>query len=101
EETLTAFGAVSAEVAEQMARGVKEKSRTDIGLSVTGIAGPSGGTPEKPVGTVYIGLAVPGNTIAHRFLFRGTREMIQKVAAETALDGLRRYLAHDTLIFGS
>jgi nicotinamide-nucleotide amidase len=101
EETLAAFGAVSARVAEQMALGVKEKSRTDIGLSVTGIAGPAGGTPEKPVGTVYIGLAVPGNTVAHHFLFRGTREMIQKVAAETALDGLRRYLAHDTLVFGS
>ncbi len=100
-ETLTTFGAVSAEVAEQMAGGVKEKSRTDIGLSVTGIAGPAGGTPGKPVGTVYIGLAVPGNTTAHHFLFRGTREMIQKLAAEAALDGLRRYLAHDTLIFGS
>lgn len=101
EETLTTWGAVSAEVAEQMAHGVREKSRTDVGLSVTGIAGPTGGTPEKPVGTVYIGLAVPENIIAHRFLFRGAREMIQKMAAQTALDGLRRYLANDTLIFGS
>lgn len=101
EETLAAFGAVSTEVAEQMARGVKEKSHTDMGLSITGIAGPTGGTPEKPAGTVFIGLATPERVITHRFSFKGSRDMIQKMAAETALDGLRRYLANDTLIFGS
>lgn len=93
---LAGFGAVSAEVARQMALGAKEVSRTDIGISVTGIAGPAGGTKEKPVGTVYISLATGKNVITNRFLFWGTREMIQEMAAETALDELRRYLAYDT-----
>ncbi|MFH1146123.1 MAG: competence/damage-inducible protein A [Pseudomonadota bacterium] len=91
-ETLSSFGAVSAETAAEMARGIKERSRTDMGLSITGIAGPAGGTTEKPVGTVYIGMSLPDELIIGRFLFWGTREMIQQIAAETALDGLRRYL---------
>ena len=57
EETLKAYGAVSEQTAAEMARGVREALGTDIGISTTGIAGPDGGTPEKPVGTVYVGVS--------------------------------------------
>lgn len=100
-ETLSSFGAVSSETAMEMAKGIREKSKTDIGLSITGIAGPSGGTTEKPVGTIYIGMSLPAEVETRRFSFWGTREMIQQIAAETALDGLRRYLLYDTLFYSS
>lgn len=91
-DTLDRYGAVSAETAREMAEGVRKMSRTDIAISVTGIAGPTGGTSEKPVGTVFIGMATNEEIQVDRFLFWGTREMIQEIATETALDGLRRYL---------
>lgn len=92
ERFLRLFGAVSREVALSMAEGARKHFGTDFALSVTGIAGPSGGSPEKPVGTVWIGLATPTETVARRFLFPGTRHEIQTLTAYTALDWLRRYL---------
>ncbi|QEI42523.1 Putative competence-damage inducible protein [Dolichospermum sp. UHCC 0315A] len=94
-EDLEEFGAVSATVAEQMAIGVKNRLSTTWGLSITGIAGPTGGTQTKPVGLVYIGLAGPGNEVIsfeHRFGTIRGRSLIRYVSANAALDNLRRQL---------
>jgi nicotinamide-nucleotide amidase len=85
-------GAVSSEVAIEMARGVREKGLADIGLSTTGIAGPSGGTKEKPVGLVFIGLATESKVDAKEIRFSGNREFIVRRASATALDMVRRSL---------
>lgn len=94
-EDLEKFGAVSATVAEQMAAGVKNRLSTTWGLSITGIAGPTGGTETKPVGLVYIGLAGPGDEVTsfehHLGTIRG-RSLIRYVGANSALDNLRRRL---------
>jgi nicotinamide-nucleotide amidase len=92
QETLAARGAVSPETALAMAEGVKKVFRADVGLSVTGIAGPTGGSPEKPVGTVYIGLATPREVEWFHYLFHGDREEIKILSAQMALDRLRREL---------
>lgn len=93
EETLKKFGAVSEETALEMARGVRAGSGTDIGLSVTGIAGPAGGSKEKPVGTVYVGLSTKNRDYARHYLFAGlSRERVKILSAEVTLDLLRRYL---------
>jgi PncC family amidohydrolase len=84
-ETIEHFGAVSSETAIAMAEGIKNSSRTNIGLAVTGIAGPSGGTPEKPVGLVYIALATDEGTKVQEFRFDGNREDIKMQTAEAAL----------------
>jgi nicotinamide-nucleotide amidase len=86
-------GAVSAAVAEQMAVGVRDRIGTDWGLSVTGIAGPGGGSDTKPVGLVYVGVAGPDGTTAQAFRFgdRG-RDWVRLVTIGTALDLLRRQL---------
>lgn len=81
-------GAVSADVARLMAEGLKKTTNVDIGLSVTGIAGPTGGTVEKPVGTVYIGIACSAGTFVHHFLFSGNRVEIKKQTADAALSFL-------------
>jgi nicotinamide-nucleotide amidase len=94
EEVLASRGAVSAETALAMAVGVRELFHADIGLSMTGIAGPTGGTPEKPVGTVYIGLAMPHRVHTRHHLFHGSREQIKTLAAQTALNWLRLELHH-------
>lgn len=83
--TLEMYGAVSAQVASEMAEGVRQKARTDLGLGVTGIAGPGGGSEEKPVGLVYMSLATSGDTTVQRHLWRGTREQIKNRAALAAL----------------
>jgi nicotinamide-nucleotide amidase len=75
-----------------MARGICERSGTACGLSVTGIAGPDGGTPQKPVGTVYFGVAVSGRVTSRRFRFAGDRVAVKWQSAQTALDLLRRSL---------
>src|SRR5438552_731177 len=85
-------GAVSKEVARDMARGVRHRARTDFGLAVTGIAGPDGGTEEKPVGLVYIALADDAHTEHKRFVLPGDRELIRWRASQAALDMLRRRL---------
>jgi nicotinamide-nucleotide amidase len=91
-ETLEKFGSVSAETAMEMAAGIAKSSGTDIGLSTTGIAGPLGGSEEKPVGLVYIGLYINGNVKYIKANFQGTREMIRLRATITALDLLRKEL---------
>ena len=71
--TLASVGAVSKETAKEMAEGVRRVTGATIGLSTTGIAGPTGGTKEKPVGLVYIGLALPDQTYVHELRLKGTR----------------------------
>jgi len=84
--------AVSGEAASAMAKGVRQAAGSDLGLAVTGIAGPDGGTIDKPVGTVFISLAAPDGCWTKRFLFSGSRDEIRTITAWTALDWLRRYL---------
>jgi nicotinamide-nucleotide amidase len=90
EKTLDSFGAVSRETALEMAEGMQKSSCSDIALSVTGIAGPSGGSLEKPVGLVYIGIADALGTDAFEFRFNGNRERIRQLSMLNALDILRR-----------
>ena len=86
------FGAVSSQVARDMARGVRHQAKTDFGLAVTGIAGPDGGTEEKPVGLVYAALADDAHTEHRRLMLPGDRELIRWRASQAALDMLRRRL---------
>ncbi|MDL1957905.1 MAG: CinA family nicotinamide mononucleotide deamidase-related protein [Deltaproteobacteria bacterium] len=99
-ETLSLYGAVSSQTAVEMANGVKRSAGTGYSLAITGIAGPASGTSQKPVGTVYIALSTPERTVVEQFRFFGTRHMIQALAAETALDWLRRYLSYGTYFPG-
>ncbi|MCP2605110.1 competence/damage-inducible protein A [Candidatus Aminicenantes bacterium AH-873-B07] len=89
------FGAVSKEVAEAMAVGIRRIAKTDYGLSITGIAGPTGGTPTKPVGLVFIGFAWKNGVLVTRNQFLGDRESIKFQSTQKALDMLRRYLIHN------
>ncbi len=91
-ELLDRVGAVSHEVAEAMALGMREKSKADISISITGIAGPGGGSVEKPVGTVFIGLSHRSDTVVHHCNFSGTRYEIQHLTAQTALNLVREHL---------
>ena len=91
-DLLLNFGAVSREVAEAMAKGVRERAGTELGLAVTGVAGPDGGSEEKPVGTVYIALADAGGCRSERFRFGGSRDKVRIRTAFTALDWLRHRL---------
>lgn len=91
-DSLTEHGAVSEIVAKEMAEGAKMCLQADLGLSITGIAGPSGGTEEKPVGLVYIGLAHPQGVEFKKCQFVGTRESIRNMSVETALNMIRLYL---------
>ena len=84
-KSIETYGAVSREVAEKMAEGVGAATGADIGLSVTGIAGPTGGSPEKPVGTVYIGLANKAGTFFRKFQFSGGRLEIKEQTSTEAL----------------
>lgn len=93
EETLEAHGAVSAEAALEMARGARERFDADLAVAITGIAGPGGGSAEKPVGTVFFGLTSrDGSAISKKRLFGGDREVIRRAAAAQALELVRRYL---------
>lgn len=85
-------GAVSERVALQMATGVRERLKADVGISVTGVAGPTGGTVEKPVGLVYIGLAYPDGASVRRFVFAGDRRTITAAVSEAALGMVKEYL---------
>jgi nicotinamide-nucleotide amidase len=97
QEMLRAHGAVSAEVAEAMAAGICRISGSACGIAVTGIAGPDGGTPTKPVGTVFIAAAAPGadgpRIQVRRFRFAGGREAVKWQSSQAALDMLRRALS--------
>ena len=85
-------GAVSAEGAEAMARGVAALAGTPCGLAIAGIAGPDGGTPAAPVGTIFVGLVVKGEALARRAHFSGERAAVKWQATQAALDLLRRGL---------
>ncbi|MEZ5305823.1 MAG: competence/damage-inducible protein A [Pyrinomonadaceae bacterium] len=95
ESTIDAHGAVSSETAEAMASGARESSGVDVAVSVTGIAGPDGGTEDKPVGTVFVGLSDSRGTISKRFKLIGDREMIRWRSSQAALEILRRRLLED------
>jgi nicotinamide-nucleotide amidase len=86
------FGAVSQQVARDMARGVRHRAKTDFGLAVTGVAGPGGGTEDKPVGLVYIALADEAHTEHKKLTIPGDRELVRWRASQAALDMLRRRL---------
>jgi nicotinamide-nucleotide amidase len=92
DETLQRHGAVSAETAEAMAAGARERLRADVALAVTGIAGPGGGTEEKPVGLVFLHAAGPQGERSADFVFPGDRESVRRRAAVTALHLIRRLL---------
>ncbi|MDA8423366.1 MAG: competence/damage-inducible protein A, partial [Nitrospiraceae bacterium] len=91
-DVIERLGAVSSEVAAAMAQGIKQAARTDLGLSVTGVAGPGGGTEKKPVGLVYIALASPQGIKTAEYRLLGSREQIRMRASQMALDMVRRYL---------
>ncbi len=92
-ETLIDHGAVSKETVLAMARGVRRLLGTDVAVSITGIAGPTGGTPEKPVGLVYIGLAAEDAESAEKHIWAGDRESNKAQTAEAALKLLFSYLS--------
>jgi nicotinamide-nucleotide amidase len=92
QEILSAYGAVSDETVREMAEGIKRTAHTDIGVAVTGIAGPEGGTHDKPVVTVYIGVSADGQTFSARYHFSGDRNKVKVQTSEMALDWVRRYL---------
>ncbi|MBP1733952.1 MAG: competence/damage-inducible protein CinA [Deltaproteobacteria bacterium] len=92
EEVIAEKGAVSSEVAQAMAEGLREATEADVALSVTGVAGPGGGTPEKPVGTVYVGLALKNESFVRKFLFSGDRLSIKEQTSEEALRMVLDYL---------
>ncbi|RME29075.1 MAG: CinA family nicotinamide mononucleotide deamidase-related protein [Deltaproteobacteria bacterium] len=95
-ETLDRYGAVSEPVARQLARGIRERAGATWGIGITGIAGPGGGTPDKPVGTVHIALAGPGGVEDHRrFRFPGDRQRVQTFAAGSGLAMLYKRLVTD------
>lgn len=89
---LVRHGAVSAQVAMAMARGIRKVAGTDLGLAVTGIAGPGGGTAEKPVGLVYVALADRRKTRWEEHRFRGSRLTLKRKFSAAALDLVRRHL---------
>lgn len=92
QKTLDEFGAVSKETAIEMAKGVRDVSKTDIGLSITGVAGPGGGTLDKPVGLVYVALAAKDNVICKELRLLGDRNRIRNSTSLNALDLVRRYV---------
>lgn len=92
EDTLRNFGAVSSETAAEMAEGIAKAAGTNIGLSTTGVAGPGGGTDEKPVGLVYIALYIDGEVKTKKLNIKGDREKVRTRTAITLIDWLRREL---------
>jgi PncC family amidohydrolase len=96
-ETLEKYGAVSSETVIEMARGVRLALTADIGISVSGIAGPDGGTPEKPVGTVWIGLSSPSQEYSRHYLWSGDRLAVKEQTARAALDLLLAYFQKDSV----
>jgi nicotinamide-nucleotide amidase len=93
EDLLRSHGAVSEPCARAMAEGARARAGTTYAVAITGIAGPGGGTPEKPVGLVYVAIAAPDRTVVRKVFWPGQREMIRAISAMTALDLVRRALA--------
>lgn len=91
-ETLSACGAISEETVREMARGARRLFDTDVAISATGIAGPTGGTPDKPVGLVYVALAAQDFERCEQHLWQGDRLENKRRTAEAALEMLRQYL---------
>ena len=83
-----------------MALGMRENRKTDLALAVTGVAGPDGGTREKPVGTVHVGLAAGNNTFSGRYRFWGNRYQVKLNTSMMAMDYVRRYLNGDPFLPG-
>ena len=96
-ETLRQYGAVSEETVREMAVGVRERLGTDIGIAVTGIAGPDGGTPEKPIGTACLALSADGTLASRRYQLWGNREWIKTLVSQLVLDWVRRALLGVTI----
>ena len=92
-DLLAIHGAVSAQTAQAMAKGAREKTEADVAVAVTGIAGPGGGTPEKPVGLVYMAVAGPGGSTVRKHRFAGTRADIRAAAVEAALNHVLEAIA--------
>ena len=88
-ETLNTVGAVSEQCAKEMSEGVAARHNTNIGLSTTGIAGPEGGSEDKPVGLVYMGITINNKTIVKKYIFNGNRQQIRSRACKTLLNDLR------------
>jgi len=99
-KTIKKYGAVSDETAQEMARGIRERMNSDLGLAVTGIAGPDGGSKDKPVGTVYIGLCSGEEVFSRRYRFWGRRKQIKLNTSMMTLDWVRRYLNGDPILSG-
>jgi PncC family amidohydrolase len=93
EQTLIDYGAVSQQTVLEMARGVRSALDTDIGISSSGIAGPDGGSVEKPVGTAWIGLSAAQSEFANHFLFSGDRFEIKEQATLTAIERLIKFIS--------
>ena len=92
--TLKAHGAVSEECVREMAAGVRKRVGAGVGIATSGIAGPDGGTPDKPVGTVCIALDSEEVKTSRRYQMRGTRDWVKLLGSQVALDWLRRYALH-------
>jgi len=92
EALIAEHGAVSEPVARAMAAGIRERASVDVGIGITGIAGPGGGTPEKPVGTVAIAVLCRGSEQVRTFQFLGHREMVKFQSSQAALNMLRLML---------
>jgi nicotinamide-nucleotide amidase len=95
-KTLEQFGAVSRETVRAMAGGIGKVTGSDLGLAITGIAGPGGGREGKPVGEVYVALAAKNDLSTEEHHFTGKRELIKMKTSQVALDMIRRYLLNDT-----
>jgi PncC family amidohydrolase len=100
QQTLDEHGAVSRETVLEMASGARRALGADIGLAVSGVAGPGGGTPEKPVGLVWIGLSAPQVESARRFQITGERVSVKEQAAQSALELLEDYLLGELVDVG-
>ncbi|MDD5530635.1 MAG: CinA family protein [bacterium] len=87
--TLLKYGAVSKETSVELANGITKITGSNIGISTTGIAGPGGGTKDKPVGLIYIGIRIGKKTTSYKYIFKGTREQIRK---QTAEEGLKKVI---------
>ena len=93
EKSLATEGAVSDKVARQMASGVRKSLHTKIGVGITGIAGPLGGTPSKPVGLVYIAVSSEKSTVSAKNLFKGSRTQIKNQSADRALEMIKEFVS--------
>ncbi len=97
--TLRRFGAVSSQTAKEMAAGIKKRFKSDTSIAITGIAGPGGGSPGKPVGTVFIGVSAGRTVVVSKFSFKGTRLSIKKKSTLGALSMLAELLCRSESLY--